>query len=476
MKRATPSRHLDALARFATAITEFAPPTSDDALLFLRQIRGLMDVHVCRARMPGDTRYLCSPGMDTRVACHLPAPGWRHTVHQSSRAGGWVTGYSINSPVDYMVLHLTFDHVPSPDDLAAGEVAAGLIGRARPIESVDGAPPDSLTGLPGRTALELNLQAAFTHNAARRVSLILADINGLKSVNDEFGHQAGDRLLRRTAVILSSAADDLGTEALVARVGGDEFAIATSDADDALIEAALARIDEAAAELGDGVGIAHGCASLPALPPGRPAPSLAKRGLIRLADAQLYLHKSMASGGSVRPGAPTTAKPQGRGTPRTASLNRLVESAAHEQGAAPEERLVNVARAVAESSNAAAWWISKQDGDAVVDRSCGRTRRDALKWDEPEQPVILEPKPYSLEEFPATRSALGGGYFYASLTEGDTAERAVLAYHGYRSVVAAGGADETGTGWLVEVYGDQLSDDLRDWTETLRNAVASALG
>ncbi|MDN5853334.1 MAG: GGDEF domain-containing protein [Actinomycetia bacterium] len=478
MNRANPSQHLDALARFATAITEVASPASDAALLFLRQIVGLVDVHVCRAPFPGETRVVCRPDGDRTTVCDLPAPHWRHTVHGTKNGGGWTIGFAINSPVDHTVLHMIFDHRPSPDDLAAGEVAAGLVGRARPIEPSDGGPTDALTGLPGRTALELDLQAGFTHSGTDRVSLILADVNGLKVVNDKFGHQAGDRLLRRTATILTSAARSLGADALVARIGGDEFAIAARDVSDDQIEAALRRIDQAADELGDGTGIGRGCASLLTHPPGNPAPSVAKRGLIRLADAQLYLQKSMASGGTVRPAAPTEAKAQHRVAPRRTDPDLVRASATTApggSGASPEESLVHIARLVADASNAAAWWISQQDGDAVFDHSCGRTRRDALKWDEPEQPVILEPQPYSLEDFPATRSALRGGYFYASLTEGDQAERAILGYHGYRSVLAAGGIDDVGTGWLIEIYGDNLSDDLRDWSKTLQDAVSTVL-
>jgi len=474
VNRANPSQHLDALARFATAITEVASPTSDTALLFLRQIPSLVDVHVCRATSPGDTRLLCHTDGHGTSTCDLPAPNWRHTAHQSRHGGDWIVGFAVNSPVDHLVLHMVFGHRPNPDDLAAGEVAAGLLGRARPIEHGAGTPPDALTGLPDRTSLELELQAGFTHRGTNRVTLILTDVNGLKVVNDKFGHQAGDRLLRRTATILTSAADDLGPDALVARIGGDEFAIAARDVDDRQVDAALRRIDRAADDLGDGVGIARGWASLPANPPGNPTPSVARRGLIRLADAQLYRHKAVAAGGAVRAGAFADAETQHR----TDFVDLIATSDSRPSDRtdlSTEERLVRIARLVADASKAAAWWISQQDGETVFDRNCGRTRRDALKWDEPEQPVILEPQPYSLEEFPATKEALRGECFYANLTEGDEAERAILGYYGYRSVLAAGGVDDDGTGWLIEIYGDKLSDDLRGWRSTLQDGVRTVL-
>ncbi|WP_333824128.1 sensor domain-containing diguanylate cyclase [Pinisolibacter sp.] len=54
------------------------------------------------------------------------------------------------------------------------------------------------------------------------VTIVLADLNGLKEVNDGFGHAAGDHVLRRAGEILASAAT---APAKAARIGGDEFAV-----------------------------------------------------------------------------------------------------------------------------------------------------------------------------------------------------------------------------------------------------------
>ncbi len=54
------------------------------------------------------------------------------------------------------------------------------------------------------------------------VTLVLADLNGLKEVNDGLGHAAGDHVLRRAGEILASAA---AAPAKAARIGGDEFAV-----------------------------------------------------------------------------------------------------------------------------------------------------------------------------------------------------------------------------------------------------------
>jgi len=52
------------------------------------------------------------------------------------------------------------------------------------------------------------------------ISFIMADLDGLKQVNDTLGHQAGDNIIRRAAEVLKAAFDQ---DEIVARIGGDEF-------------------------------------------------------------------------------------------------------------------------------------------------------------------------------------------------------------------------------------------------------------
>src|SRR5258708_37291107 len=56
----------------------------------------------------------------------------------------------------------------------------------------------------------------------RRGNGIIADLNGLKTANDELGHAVGDTLLRRAGEVFGSLVDK---PASVARIGGDEFAV-----------------------------------------------------------------------------------------------------------------------------------------------------------------------------------------------------------------------------------------------------------
>ncbi|PXA92530.1 GGDEF domain-containing protein [Nostoc sp. 3335mG] len=81
---------------------------------------------------------------------------------------------------------------------------------------------DSLTGLPNRACFEQHLQKAFDHASTEQepLCLLLLDLDGFKSVNDTFGHGAGDEVLRIMADRLRGLAF---SSTFAARLGGDEF-------------------------------------------------------------------------------------------------------------------------------------------------------------------------------------------------------------------------------------------------------------
>lgn len=80
---------------------------------------------------------------------------------------------------------------------------------------------DILTKLYNRTFFEEELRRLDTERQLP-ISVIMGDINGLKLVNDAFGHKAGDKLLNEIAKILRLSCRN---EDIIARVGGDEFLI-----------------------------------------------------------------------------------------------------------------------------------------------------------------------------------------------------------------------------------------------------------
>ncbi|EZP70363.1 Periplasmic sensor diguanylate cyclase/phosphodiesterase [Sphingomonas paucimobilis] len=112
-------------------------------------------------------------------------------------------------------------------------VAAGLILRQvrqglealreSQIHALYHANHDMLTGLPNRRMLIEQLRSALEQREGR--VLLYMDLDGFKEVNDLYGHAAGDVVLRQVAARIMDAA---GPSSLVARTGGDEFAIVQS--------------------------------------------------------------------------------------------------------------------------------------------------------------------------------------------------------------------------------------------------------
>lgn len=81
---------------------------------------------------------------------------------------------------------------------------------------------DPLTGLANRVLAGQRLEDALGRRADSLVGLLFCDLDGFKAVNDKFGHEAGDLLLRQVADRLRA-----GTRSadLAARFGGDEFVV-----------------------------------------------------------------------------------------------------------------------------------------------------------------------------------------------------------------------------------------------------------
>jgi diguanylate cyclase len=85
---------------------------------------------------------------------------------------------------------------------------------------------DFLTGLANRKVFEDTLEKSLLsvrgNNNASSVAVLLLDIDHFKQVNDKYGHEAGDQLLKKIAQTLKECVKN---GEVVARIGGDEFAI-----------------------------------------------------------------------------------------------------------------------------------------------------------------------------------------------------------------------------------------------------------
>ncbi|MBO3662225.1 GGDEF domain-containing protein [Microbacterium stercoris] len=136
---------------------------------------------------------------------------------------------------------------------------------------------DPLTGLLNRRALRLAVPALLDEGAREQTShwVIAIDLDGLKPINDRYGHGAGDRLLRECASAWTQA---LGRMGVVGRWGGDEFVVIVEAVDRGAARRMLRRL-RAVTPHAFSAGL---------------APLTARRGLdvaVREADVQLYRDK-----------------------------------------------------------------------------------------------------------------------------------------------------------------------------------------
>jgi diguanylate cyclase (GGDEF)-like protein/putative nucleotidyltransferase with HDIG domain len=175
--------------------------------------------------------------------------------------------------------------------LVVGVLIGALTERMRGLVArlADAARTDPLTGLANRRAFEehFDVELGRALRSDRQVSVLLADLDFFKVLNDREGHEAGDLALQRAGAVLAANARLIDT---VARIGGEEFAIVAPECDqhEALLLAERLRHQLRSAFLRDGrrLTVSIGVASCPRHGADREL-------LLRCADEALYAAKEM---------------------------------------------------------------------------------------------------------------------------------------------------------------------------------------
>jgi diguanylate cyclase (GGDEF)-like protein len=324
---------------------------------------------------------------------------------------------------------------------------------------------DPLTGLANRRAVAERLDELLLdedRTPERPFTLLLADVDGLKDINDARGHHIGDQALCRVgeALVAASAPE---TAALVGRLAGDEFCVLLEGCE---LESA-GKVARTALELlaaGDPpLTLSFGAALA--------KPGIAPAELLHAADTAQYAAKRRGGGKLCSADADTFAeaaadrrrvRPQrveaqlDRTAART--LRELDDDLGHHRVL---DRVEAVAIAFAATLNAGAWAISRWERASSVIRSVstaddrdGRLR--GLR-------MGLENEVYQLDDFPQTAGLLrqGAGGFVAGVDDhhSDLAERRLLAELGYDAALVCVVRHGSGA-YLVELFADEHTAEL----------------
>ncbi len=177
----------------------------------------------------------------------------------------------------------------------ANQAAAALENASLVRQLRDAAETDLVTGVYSHRHLQdrLRQETARAARSGSPLSVLMLDLDDFKRVNDEHGHQAGDRVLRAIAGALRAA---VRSSDVVARYGGDEFVVLMPDTDAEEAAQVVRRASEAVARLAhpmaDGAAVQVSCSVGLAL---HPRDGATARELLRSADAAMYSRKRARS-------------------------------------------------------------------------------------------------------------------------------------------------------------------------------------
>lgn len=170
----------------------------------------------------------------------------------------------------------------APESLVSFATLAGTLWKQEreTLQTRAAAEIDTITGLFNRTGLYARMA-----QAPRSYVVVFADLDDLKVVNDRDGHAAGDRLLKATASVLSSA---VRTGDFVGRIGGDEFVVvAFGESPESLLSRLRGAFTRARIRCSFGASIV-------------PAEAIDFDAAVKIADDRMYNDKKTRKGAAVR--------------------------------------------------------------------------------------------------------------------------------------------------------------------------------
>ncbi len=140
---------------------------------------------------------------------------WRGEIHSRTKEGALFWEYALIAPIRGADGRITHVLQVREDVSQRKEIEEQLLRQAT---------YDELTQLPNRMLALDRLEGAINqcHRQGQKLALIMVDLDNFKNVNDTFGHDAGDTLLKQAALRLGECLREGDT---VARLGGDEFLV-----------------------------------------------------------------------------------------------------------------------------------------------------------------------------------------------------------------------------------------------------------
>jgi len=235
------------------------------------------------------------PTLDPR---YTGLPKWHFPVGQLLAVPALMEGHLVG-----LIVVANSDNLYSERDLEAVEDMAALyaiaVDRKRKEDELrEMSLTDELTGLNNRRGFFTlaDQQLKIANRSKKMVFLLYADLDGLKTINDTFGHDEGDRALAETGALLRDAFRESD---IIARIGGDEFVVLTVDVGDAKPESLMSRVqqkfDARNADAGRKcpLSISQGIACYD------PEAPCSAQDLVNLADKRMYDRKTASKAGRI---------------------------------------------------------------------------------------------------------------------------------------------------------------------------------